>query len=1060
MIAKKYRILKTLGQGAMGDVYLVLPPTGEPVALKLLKSLDAKANSEAITQFENEFRTLKRLSHPNIGRIFDYGYDEDLQKVFFTLPWLKGSDIFQATKELDFATCENLFVQTLRALNYLHQKDLIHCDLKPGNIYIEENHALLIDFGLTGYWGENIVGTPTYLAPEIFRGGRHTIASDLYAMGVIFYNCLTRSQPFSGKSLQEVYDRHRSFTPPPISEINKDVPKYFADIVSTLLNKRPEERFQSASSVIEEIDVYSEQSYSVETEETLLSYLPSDSDLIGREEAVMDCKTALSDFQAEHVKEAYHLIFVNGTKNVGKSRLVNKIRNDLQLSKISVENLTPPMNEQDQGVAMSAKALIFEYIDSYLVSADEVLNFNQVSSLLEQKILSPTTERFLLVVSSTDKSKFASIQKLFPQEETRITRVDLRPFSLKETERFLKNIVGETEIPEKFLEQFHRNTEGLPGIGLQLIQAMIENGLLFDKSGRWNEDLLADLDKAFDRMEISESLEQDFERIYDSLTWHEEEIIKWMSLCPHPLSRKMLTTLTQFEGLERIVNILIEKKIIREEENKELSFYRNVFQNFIQANLPDKEVQRRHTSLASPKVGLSKKWALYHLSFGSSPELRTKASESLAKIYEKEGLREDAVNTYKRILKENKEAPIQKRVGWNLEMANLLIWLDRFTETTDIIDKIEKEIQETKPRLPAGMFLTLLEKKGLAYLHMQNLDLAKRYFDNGLKYALKFSDCRFQQVRFENDLAEIEFMLGRQDKAIEIFERTRKQSKKLAQSDQQNITNNDLGHVFHNMQKYEECLPYLKEDIRLFSSLRNREPLARALYSYGEALRATSQFDKAVQAYEECVNICKMGNNYPLLLRAYNGLGNLYLGQEQDQQALKNYQKAIEIAVRIHDDTSKAALLFNQGYIYRKSANIALAFRRYLMAKQVLENKEGHLLPYEENLLARCYNELAVLSVQEKHSMKALNYQLERLKLVCKSETLQEGQFWVKIDLAELYLKNRLMDQFQNEIQELEALAKKDKERERLQTLKDDYEKMQDFSDQDATGRLDIQPQP
>ena len=237
IIAKKYRVLKSLGQGAMGEVFLVLPPKGEPVALKLLKSLDAKSKSQAVEQFENEFKVLKRLSHPNIGRIFDYGFDEDLKKVFFTLPWLTGTDLYHATENLDFSACEELFVQTLRALNYLHQKNLIHCDLKPGNIYVENNKVLLIDFGLAGYWGENIVGTPTYLAPEIFRGQHHNVASDIYACGVIFYNCLTRTQPFSGKSLQEVYDRHRSFTPPPISDINLKVPKYLSDIVATMLNK-------------------------------------------------------------------------------------------------------------------------------------------------------------------------------------------------------------------------------------------------------------------------------------------------------------------------------------------------------------------------------------------------------------------------------------------------------------------------------------------------------------------------------------------------------------------------------------------------------------------------------------------------------------------------------------------------------------------------------------------------------------------------------------------------------------------------------------------------------
>src|SRR3989338_4982426 len=136
LIAKKYRVLKTLGHGAMGDVFLVLPPRGDPVALKLLKTMESKEDSNALSQFENEFKVLKKLAHHNIGRIYDYGYDEESAKVFFTLPWLKGTDIYQYTKNFTFEECEALFVQTLRAINYLHQKGIFHCDLKPGNIYI------------------------------------------------------------------------------------------------------------------------------------------------------------------------------------------------------------------------------------------------------------------------------------------------------------------------------------------------------------------------------------------------------------------------------------------------------------------------------------------------------------------------------------------------------------------------------------------------------------------------------------------------------------------------------------------------------------------------------------------------------------------------------------------------------------------------------------------------------------------------------------------------------------------------------------------------------------
>lgn len=1037
VIAKKYRVLKSLGQGAMGEVFLVLPPPQktDPVALKLLKTLEGKSNTAAIEQFENEFKVLKRLSHPNIGQIYDYGFDDEQKKVFFTLPWLKGTDIFNYTKDLNFDACEELFVQTLRALNYLHQKSIFHCDLKPGNIFIENGKALLIDFGLAGYWGENIVGTPTYLAPEIFRGARHCETSDLYAAGVIFYNCLTRSQPFSGKDLQEVYDRHRSFTPPPAYEINPKVPKYFADIIATLLNKKPEERFQTAASVIEEIDAYSKHDYSVETEATLLSYLPAESELIGNKEALMDIRSALKNYRSKHVPTPYHLIFICGQKNAGKSRVVTKLKNELQLAKISVDAAIAPFNEQMRAVLADSEAIIIENLENYLLSAEELLNLNQLHSILEHKILSPKTAKILIIATSTKEENFENIRKLFPEEQTSVTGVELKPFSKEETKEFLERIIGQKKIPKTFIDQFYRNTEGLTGIALDLIQSMIENGLLFDKSGRWNEDLLTALEKTFECLEVSASLEQEFEKTCDSLSGVEEDIVNWLSLCPHALDFNHLKKLTSSKNLNLLLVNLSEKKIIRD-EGSQYTIYRTVFQNFVRNNLPDKEVAKRHTILALPKIQLEKKWAIYHLSLGSDKSLRLKALKKLAQIFASEGNREKALESYVALIKQFRDNDIQERLEWYIEASSLMIWLNQFVEAAKLASEIEKEIHDTKPKIRFDRFLVLLENKGLSLLHQEQFDKARSYFENGLKHTKKFSEHKVQQLRFENNIAEIEFMSGHKESAIETFQKTRNESKSLTKAELQKITNNDLGHVYVQLQEYDKAIPILIEDIQILSSLKNREPLTRALYSYAEALRYKRVYDKAIRAYEESVIICKLIYHLPLLLRSYNGLGNLYLSMEKNEEALKNYQKAIDIAVRLNESTSKAALLFNQAFIYRSENNRVLANRRLSMAKQVLENKGSKLLAHEEALLSRCYSELAELAVKEQNTVKALSYQLERMKLVSDSETLRDEKFSVKFDLAKLYLHNRLDEQFLKEVKELEAMVREDKEHKKIDELK------------------------
>jgi serine/threonine protein kinase/tetratricopeptide (TPR) repeat protein len=1049
-VAKKYKVLKELGQGAMGDVYLVMPPRGEPVALKLLKTLDEKSSQNAIEQFENEFKTLKRLSHPNVGQIYDYGYDENLKKVFFTSPWLKGGDIFESTRGLDFEKCENLFVQVLRALNYLHQKNVIHCDLKPGNIYVEDDKAILIDFGLAGYMDELVVGTPTYLAPEIYQGKKHDVASDLYAIGVVFYNCLTGTQPFSGKSLKEVYNRHRTLTPPPITDINIKVPKYFSDIVLTLLNKKPEERFPSAKAVIEEIDAFSKESYSVETEETLLSYLPTDSELIGRKEAIKAINQAVHDYTSDDQEYPFHLVLVNGQKNIGKSKVTKKLKEELQLSKILTDDINLPLAEGEEETILKSKAVVLENLSEYLAQKDSKLD--EALRIIEQKVLSPDSSHFIFIVSAEKPQDFTEITKLFPVESTKITQIELIPYTHDETEEFLETVIGSMEIPEKFVDQFHRNTAGLPGLAHELIQSMIADGLLFDKSGRWNEDLLIDLEKAFDKHQASESIEQEFEKLYNTFTPDEEEVVIWLSLCPHPLNYAQLKKLSGNEGIQSAIFSLHRKKIIRVEEKSYL-LRQIFFRKFVEENLPEKSVKAKHTRLAKKDINLDKKWASYHLSRGTDPELAKKAGENLAKIFIHEGERDEAAKIYMSLYNTHLHESPNTKLEWVVQASTLYIWLDQFQNAIDLISDFEKEIREKKLKVSEKTLLTLIEKKGLALLHTQQLQQVFQHFKSGLRFSSKSTEYEVQKLRFENDLALIEMVKGHHERAIQTFEKTRSEAKSLPQKEQETITNNDLGHVHLQLGQPEKSLQTLSEDIQMFSKMINQEPLARALYSYAQNLESLKDTDNAIQAYKECITLCRHGHFLPLLMRSYNGLGNLYISINKHDEALDSYQKALELSVRLADATSKSALLFNQGYIYLEKGNTSLAKRRFHLAIQVLENKKTKIA-YDQNLLDRCYNSLASLSLDNNNLMKALSYTIERKKLAIQSNAKPAELFELCLELADMYLKNRLIDQFEKEIEEAKTYSSSPESFKRITDLIKDSQEIVENVDQDQTGQI------
>lgn len=1051
LIAKKYRILKSLGVGAMGEVFLVLPPRGDPVALKLLKGLESESADAAISQFENEFKVLKKLSHPNIGKIFDYGFDEELKKVFFTSPWLKGSDLFVATADLSFEKCEEYFVQVLRAVNYLHQKGIIHCDLKPGNIFVEAGTVQIIDFGLAGYWGESIVGTPTFLAPEIYRGEHHSVTSDLYAIGVILYACLTKSQPFSGATLQEVYDRHRTYTPTPISILRPDVPKYFSDIVSTLLAKKPEERYQSAVAVIDEIGAFSKTKYSVETSETLLSYLPTTSELIGRKEIQWRVGNLVRQFLNPKNNTHYYGLYVHGDRGLGKSKFVHQIKSELQLEKITVEQAWLPLGEAEKRVLETAKAIIFEDIDQFMLSAEGRANIQVFLSFLEQKILSPQTSRFLFIASGTNPAYWNDFKRLFPQEDFLQEAIPLVPLTEEETRAFLESIIGNKEMPPRFVTEIYRNTAGNPGLLTQTVESLIQQGLLFDKSGRWSSDLLVHLADAIRKVELPQSLEEQMQRDYSKLNAEEREISHWLCLSLRGLGEKNIERLTKIPKISRLLKKMCEQNFLRIEQNNYV-FYRSVFGPFVSKQMPLPEQRRRHTAMSQLPSDIDQEEIWYHQSLGDDLLVAQSALESLAQLVSQQGRKEEALDYFQRLTRTYFTAPLMQRLQWTINMADILIWLNRFAEVEELLGKIEVELENTRDAIPPRLKMTVMEKKGLALLHQEKIIEARHYFEKGYNLARADSEAHIEMVRFLNDLAQIETITGHPEKAIEIFIRARELYKNLTRQELSWVTNNDLGHVYHQIREYDKAIDLLEKDVILFSELQNREPLVRALYTLAESYRALKKYRKAIKEYEKCIKLCQEENLFAILLRAYNGLGNIYLAEGDNAQALASYQKAIEISIHLKDPTTKAALLANQGLIYRKEKNWPQATRRFLLAKQTVEEK-GAKFAYEHHLISKCYDELTNIAKESKDMLKALTFQLERQQVVDHAEVLSSERFDVRLNVAELYLENRLGDSFNKEINAVEKLAGTPEEKRQVAALKDKWMKIQSF-DQETTMKV------
>jgi len=265
ILAGRYEILKSLGRGGMGAVYKARDiDLDRTVALKLIRPELAK-NPEILRRFKQELILARQVTHKNVIRIFDLGQSDGIK--FITMDFVEGQDLHSLLHEKGKFPPEQaarIMLQISRALEAAHGEGVIHRDLKPQNIMLDKKgRVYVMDFGIarsahlpgmtqTGA----LIGTPEYMSPEQARGEKLTERSDLFSLGVIFYELLTGKSPYPGdEALATLWKRLQENPKPPI-EVDPTVPKPLNDIVMKALEIDPEKRWASAHDVAQQIEIW------------------------------------------------------------------------------------------------------------------------------------------------------------------------------------------------------------------------------------------------------------------------------------------------------------------------------------------------------------------------------------------------------------------------------------------------------------------------------------------------------------------------------------------------------------------------------------------------------------------------------------------------------------------------------------------------------------------------------------------------------------------------------------------------------------------------------------
>ncbi len=341
IVQNRYRLIREIGKGSFSTVYEGIDTTeARPVAVKLF---EYRGGLERFLRVQQEVSMLAKLNHPRIVKFYEVGqHNGTCYLIMELIPGVSLATYIKNRTALDPGEAVSIVMQITEALEHVHQHGMIHRDLKPANIMLArqpEDSVKVLDFGLAWvvsmadrFASKSVVGSFFYMAPE--QTGILQVPidyrADLYALGVMFYELLTGAPPFQGTDAGALIHQHVAKLPAPPRQVNPNIPPLLEEIVLKLLRKDPQERYQTATGLLEDLTEYY-QAVLAGSESVHFPLARADrpgqpisfhARVVGRHSELAELQTAFDRAAAGHGQ----IVMIAGEPGIGKSRLVNEMR--------------------------------------------------------------------------------------------------------------------------------------------------------------------------------------------------------------------------------------------------------------------------------------------------------------------------------------------------------------------------------------------------------------------------------------------------------------------------------------------------------------------------------------------------------------------------------------------------------------------------------------------------------------------------------------------------------------------------------------------------------------
>ena len=259
MIAERYMIVSSLGEGGMADVYLAIDTIlNREVAIKVLRG-ELSKDPVTLLRFQREANAVSKLNHPNVVDVYDVGEFEG--RHYIVMEYVRGRTLKQLISQrgaLHQEEAVNIMIQLTSAVQHAHENDIIHRDIKPQNVLVKDDGTVKItDFGIALAHdtvqltqSDAVLGSAHYLAPETTRGETPSNQVDIYALGIVFYELLTGNVPFHGDNPVQIAMKHLREEIPSVRDFNPTLPQSVENIIIKATVKNRKLRYQSAKDML------------------------------------------------------------------------------------------------------------------------------------------------------------------------------------------------------------------------------------------------------------------------------------------------------------------------------------------------------------------------------------------------------------------------------------------------------------------------------------------------------------------------------------------------------------------------------------------------------------------------------------------------------------------------------------------------------------------------------------------------------------------------------------------------------------------------------------------